>query len=417
MDFQDTPEEARFRQEARAWLEANAKRREAAAGLALFEEAGDTPELVKAAKAWQAKKADAGWAGITWPKEYGGRGGSAIEQVIWSQEESQFETPPNIFGIGIGMGGPTIISHGNEEQKKRYLPPMLRGDEIWCQLFSEPGAGSDLAGLRTRAVQEGDKWIVNGQKVWTSGAHYSQWGILVTRHDPNMDKHKGLTYFLVDMKTPGIEIRPIKQMTGGANFNEVFFKDVVIPDANRLGAVGEGWAVAITTLMNERMTIAGGMGMGGNAINEALVALAKEARIDGKSALEHADIRLRLADLLARNKAIEFVGYRLLTALSKGAMPGPEGSIAKLALGILLQEMGAFCMELQGLTGLVFGGEASVANALWQKIYLGSPAIRIAGGADEVQRNIIGERILGLPTEIRVDKGIPFSQIPTAPKA
>lgn len=426
MDFNDSPQEAEFRKEAHDWLSKNAKPRSDSGNMmSMFAESegGDSRgeaewEMVRQAQEWQKLKADAGWAGITWPKKFGGRGGNIMQQVIWGQEEAKFETPPNIFMIGIGMAGPTIQAHGTNEQKERYLKPMLRGEEVWCQLFSEPGAGSDLAGLRTKAVKDGNDWVVNGQKVWTSGAHYSQWGILVTRSDPTAHKHKGLTYFIVDMKSPGIEIRPIKQITGGANFNEVFFNDVRIPDENRLGAPGQGWSVAITTLMNERMSIGGGGGgLGGDmGLSEVLGAL-KTTYIDDKPAIEHEAVRQKLAEFMARFKGLELTGYRTLSALSQGAMPGPEGSIMKLAMGLLAQEMAALIMELQGAANVLTDKDETLMGAMWQQVYLGIPAIRIAGGTDEIQRNIIGERVLGLPPDVRLDKGVPFNEVPTGPKA
>ena len=426
MDFNDSPQEAEFRKEAHDWLSKHAKPRSDSGNMmSMFAESegGDSRgeaewEMVRRAQEWQKLKADAGWAGITWPKKFGGRGGNIMQQVIWGQEEAKFETPPNIFMIGIGMAGPTIQAHGTNEQKERYLKPMLRGEEVWCQLFSEPGAGSDLAGLRTRAVKDGDDWVVNGQKVWTSGAHYSKWGILVTRSDPTAPKHKGLTYFIVDMESPGIEIRPIKQITGGANFNEVFFNDVRIPDENRLGAPGQGWSVAITTLMNERMSIGGGGGgLGGDmGLSEVLGAL-KTTYIDGKPAIEHEAVRQKLAEFMARFKGLELTGYRTLSALSQGAMPGPEGSIMKLAMGLLAQEMAALIMELQGAANVLTDKDETLMGAMWQQVYLGIPAIRIAGGTDEIQRNIIGERVLGLPPDVRLDKGVPFNEVPTGPKA
>jgi len=424
MDFNDSPQEAAFRAEVREWLSKNAKPKSESGGMmSMFSETdGDSRgeaewEMVRESKAWQAKKADAGWACITWPKKFGGRGGNIMQQVIWSQEEASYETPANIFMIGIGMAGPTIVTHGNEEQKQRYLPLMLRGEEVWCQLFSEPGAGSDLAGLRTRSEKQGDEWVINGQKVWTSGAHYCKWGILVTRSDFTAPKHKGLTYFIVDMESPGIEIRPIKQMTGGANFNEVFFKDVRIPDKNRLGAVGNGWAVSITTLMNERMSIGGGAGMlGGDMGFGQMFKAFNTFYVDGRPALKHDGVRQKLAGFIARFKALELTGQRTLSALSQGAMPGPEGSIMKLEMGLLVQEMAAFIMEVQGASGVLTDSAETLMEGMWQQAYLGVPAIRIAGGADEVQRNIIGERVLGLPTDIRVDKGIPFNEVPTGAK-
>jgi acyl-CoA dehydrogenase len=409
MDFNDTPEEAAFRAEVRAWLDANAERLrpdEAAPGI---EERG-TAGGVKRAQEWQAKKADAGWACITWPAAYGGRGASRIQQVIWNQEESHYKTPPNIFAIGQGMLGPTIMAHGTDEQKQRYLRPMLRGEEIWCQLFSEPAAGSDLAGLRTTAVRDGDHWVINGQKIWTTGAHYCKWGMVVTRTDPSALKHKGITYFIVDMKAPGIEIRPIKQISGMSAFNEVFFTDVRIPDGNRIGAVNDGWRGALTTLMNERAAI--GAGAGGPDFDD-LVRLAKQSDWDGKPAFEDRAVRQRLARFYIRAKGLRYTAYRTQTALSRGATPGPESSIGKLVGAPLRQEMASFAMDLLGAAGVLMDGAIVPDDAVWQLSYLGSPGLRIAGGTDEILRNIIAERVLGLPPEIRVDKDVPFKNIPT----
>jgi alkylation response protein AidB-like acyl-CoA dehydrogenase len=410
MDFNDTPEEAAFRLEARTWLEANAelKSDNDKGGDALGERT--TPEMVKEAQAWQKQKADAGWACITWPVEYGGRGATAIQNVIWNQEESKFRTPPNVFGIGLGMCGPTVMTHGTAEQKAQWIPQLLSGEKIWCQLFSEPNAGSDLAGLRGSAVQEGDEWIVNGQKIWTTGAHFCDWGILVMRSDPTAAKHAGLTYFVVDMHSPGIEIRPITQINGGQGFNEVFFTDVRIPDANRISEVGNGWAVAITTLMNERASIGGGGGSGGVG---DLVRLAKETQLNGKSAIEDSSVRQQLADFYVRSKGLQFTGNRTLTALSQGKTPGPEASLGKLIGGVLMQRMADFGMELGGASGSWGAGPAGE----WQELYLGIPGLRIAGGTDEVLRNIIAERVLQLPPEVRLDKGVAFKDVPTGPPA
>ena len=409
MDFNDTPEEAAFRAEVRAWLDANAQRLrpdEAAPGM---EERG-TPGGVKRAQEWQAKKADAGWACMTWPVQYGGRGASRIQQVIWNQEESHYKTPPSIFAIGQGMLGPTIMAHGTDEQKQRYLRPMLRGEEIWCQLFSEPAAGSDLAGLRTTAVRDGDHWVINGQKIWTTGAHYCKWGMVVTRTDPSAPKHKGITYFIVDMKAPGIEIRPIKQISGMSAFNEVFFTDVRVPDSNRIGAVNDGWRGALTTLMNERAAIGGGAG---GPDFEDLVRVAKQSDWDGRPAFEDRAVRQRLARFYIRAKGLQYTAYRTQTALSRGATPGPESSIGKLVGAPLRQEMASFAMDLLGPAGALMEGDIVPDDAVWQLSYLGSPGLRIAGGTDEILRNIIAERVLGLPPEIRVDKDVPFKNIPT----
>jgi len=411
MDFDDTPEEAAFRAEAASWLEKHAElRKPGEKSVGALER--DDPETIAAAKAWQAKKADAGWACITWPKEFGGRGGTSIQSVIWGQEEGRFAVAPNLFMIGLGMAGPTLMAHGTSEQQQRWLPKMIRGEEIWCQLFSEPAAGSDLANLRTSAVRDGDDWIVNGQKIWTSGAHYCDWGILVTRSDPLVPKHAGLTYFVVDMRATGVECRPIKQISGGANFNEVFFKDVRIPDDQRVSEVGNGWAVAITTLMNERSTIGGG-GVGGGVGFRDLLDLARSVEIDGRLAIEDGAIQEKLADYYVRQKGLQFTSYRALTALSRGETPGPGGSIGKLVAAKMRQDMASLAMELQGAAGGLLDEKLTADEGAWQQAYLWAPGMRIAGGTDEIMRNIIAERVLRLPPEPRIDKDVPFKEIPT----
>jgi alkylation response protein AidB-like acyl-CoA dehydrogenase len=413
MDFNDTPEEAAFRAQVRAWLDANAERLkpgERNPGL----EGRTEPGAIKRAQEWQAKKADAGWACITWPKEYGGRGATAIQSVIWNQEEARYKTPPNVFGIGQGMLGPTIMVHGTEEQKQRYIRPMLRGEEIWCQLFSEPSAGSDLAGLRTSAVRDGDDWVINGQKIWTTGAQYCKWGMIVTRTDPNAEKHRGITSFIIDMQSPGIEIRPIKQINGMSAFNEVFFADVRVPDKNRVGAVNDGWRGALTTLMNERHSIAGG-GAGGPDFRD-LVQLARTTNLHGRPAFEDSAVRQQLARFYIRGKGLQYTAYRTQTALSRGQTPGPESSIGKLVGAPLRQEMASFAVELQGAAGALIDRAAAPEEGVWQQMYLGTPGLRLAGGTDEILRNIIAERVLGLPPEVRVDKGLAFKDVPTGPK-
>ncbi|MCG8590180.1 MAG: acyl-CoA dehydrogenase family protein [Proteobacteria bacterium] len=412
MDFNDTPEEAQFRAEVRAWLDANATKKDpkARSGDMLGERVTD--DGLAASKAWQKKKADAGWACLRWPVEYGGRGATPIQQVIWNQEESKYQTPPNIFSIGLGMCGPTILTHGTDAQKKQWIPDMITGQQVWCQLFSEPSAGSDLAGLRTSAVRDGDDWVVNGQKIWTTGAQFSDWGILVTRHDPTASKHAGLTYFVVDMHSPGIEVRPITQINGGRGFNEVFFTDVRIPDANRLGEVGDGWRVAITTLMNERASIGGG---GGTGIIGDLFGLARTTEVNGRPAIEDSAVRQRLADFYVRGRGLQNTSNRTLSALSQGKTPGPEASLGKLVGGWLTQEMAAYGMELAGMSGSLMEDDLAPANHVFPDAYLGIPGLRIAGGTDEVLRNIISERVLGLPPEVRMDKGVAFKDVPTGP--
>ncbi len=411
MDFNDTPEEAAFRAEARAWLDANAELRNPDDPPAdvLGERAGS--ELIQAAQAWQKKKAEAGWACLTWPKEYGGRGATAIQSVIWNQEEQRYRTPPNIFGIGLGMCGPTILTHGTEAQKERWIPQLLNGEKIWCQLFSEPAAGSDLAGLRSTAVREGDEWVVNGQKIWTTGAHFCDWGILVVRSDPNAAKHAGLTYFVVDMKAPGVEVRPITQINGGQGFNEVFFTDVRIPDDQRLDEIGNGWRVALTTLMNERASIGGG---GGGSVTD-LIRTVKSLELDGRPAIEDSSVRQQLARFYTRSKGVKMTGNRTLSALSQGKTPGPESSLGKLVGAKNAQDMARFAMELQGAAGMTLDPEETPGGGDWQGRYLGIPGLRIAGGTDEILRNIISERVLGLPPEARADKGVAFKDIPTGP--
>jgi alkylation response protein AidB-like acyl-CoA dehydrogenase len=406
MDFNDTPEEAAFREAAHAWLGAHARGRLGPGETKPLPEARD-PEEVKRAQAWQAKKADAGWACITWPVEYGGRAATPIQNVIWNQEEARYRTPPNIFTIGQGMLGPTIMAHGTEPQKSRYLKPLLRGDEIWCQLFSEPGAGSDLAALRTTAVRDGDDWVLNGQKIWTSGAHYCDFGMIVTRTDPAAPKHAGITYFIVDMKAPGVTIRAIQQMNGAAVFNEVFFNDVRVPDTGRVGEVNDGWRGAITTLMNERAALGGGAA-GGPGYRH-LLQLARDLEIEGGRAIDDPAVRQRLADFYVRQKGLEYTRYRTLTALSRGTTPGPENSMGKLVAARLRQEMSGFALDLQGAAGLTSGP--------WQRQYLSAPGGRLAGGTDEILRNIIAERILRLPPEVRVDKEVPFQDVPSGPKS
>ncbi len=409
MDFNDTPAEAAFRTEARSWLEKNAKPRSSMTPTISGEDL--TLDIVKQSQAWQKKKAESGWACITWPKEYGGRSATPIQNAIWGQEQSKFETPPDVFSIGIGMCGPTILTHGTPEQKTRWIPKLLSGEDIWCQLFSEPSAGSDLAGLRSSAVKQGNDWVVNGQKIWTSGAQICEWGILVVRTDATVAKHAGLTFFVVNMHSPGIEIRPITQINRGQGFNEVFFTDVRIPDDHRISAVGNGWAVSITTLMNERMSIGSGMGVG--AI-EDLVGFASSIEIDGRPAIEDRQVRERIAEYIVKARALKYTSLRTLSALSQGKTPGPEASMGKLVGALLQQHAASFAMEIAGASSALLD-ESTPAAAAWQERYLSLPGLRIAGGTDEVLRNIIAERVLGLPPDARADKGISFKDIPTGP--
>jgi alkylation response protein AidB-like acyl-CoA dehydrogenase len=402
MDFEDSAAEAQFRTEARSWLKANVPSRKDLEGL----------DAMARAKRWQKTKADAGWACIRWPAEYGGRDANAIQQVILNQEEAKVDSPETgVFSIGQGMAAPTLMTWANEDDKRRFLPRLASGEDIWCQLFSEPAGGSDLAALRTKAEKDGDEWVINGQKIWTSGAHYSDWGILVVRTDPTVAKHKGLTYFYVDMKSPGIEIKPIRQLSGDANFNEVYFTDVRIPDSQRLGEIGQGWQVSLTTLMNERASI----GAGGGGVNfNALAELAETVHIGDDLAIEDSAVRSKLASWYVQEAGLKYTAYRTLSALSRGAIPGPENSIGKLVGAVKSQDMASFAMDLLEQEGIVrdkaFDDQF---GALFQDTYMAIPGLRIAGGTDEIMANIIAERVLGLPQEPRMDKGIPFNEVPT----
>jgi alkylation response protein AidB-like acyl-CoA dehydrogenase len=404
MDFEETPEEQAFRAEVRAWLEARAKRRQAGTDPEHFYSSSDTSKEADAAhvaacKVWQRTLFEAGWAGIAWPKEFGGRGGAGWQQRIFNEEQSRFDVAAGVFAVGIAMAGPTIIAWGTEEQQQRFLAPMLSGDHVWCQLFSEPGAGSDLAGLRTRAMPDGDQWILNGQKVWTSGAHHSDWGLLLARTELDAPKHKGITAFLLDMHTPGIEVRPLRQINGMAHFNEVFFTDVAIPDACRLGPVNEGWRVAQTMLSNERAMI----GSGGRVRWGDIVTLAQRSGVNADPVL-----RQQLAHSYTRLQLIKWLGWRARSRKDQGL--GPEASVLKLAASRRQELDGSLVVALQGAAGMLYDGDAP-ANGYWQQQFLMQWSSRIGGGTEQIQRNVIGERVLGLPGEPRVDKDVAFRDL------
>ncbi len=414
MNFDDTPQEAAFRAEARAWIQAHAPKHlhDQLAQAGYGQRALQHGDVLAESKAWQKKKRDAGWACLHWPKEFGGRGASPIERVIWQQEEGVYGKLAGMFIIGQGMIAPTLMAFAAEQHKQRYLPPLASGEEVWCQLFSEPVAGSDLAGLRTKAERrsgpDGDDWLVNGQKIWTSGAQHSDYGMILTRTDPNVVKHDGLTMFFFDMKSPGVEVRPIKQVNGQSDFNEVFFTDLRIPDHQRLGDVGKGWKVSLTTLMNERLSIGAGMPTG----FPELLDFCCEFDTGHGLAVDDPAVRSQLAQWAVRTSGLKYTAYRSISALSRGEIPGPENSIGKLVAGSMLQEIAAFAMDLQGASGVLAGAAQTSAAARFQAMLLRSPATRIEGGTDEILRNIIAERVLGLPADMRADRGMPFNQIP-----
>ncbi len=407
MDFNDSLEEAEFRARTREFLDRTVPRRKPGE-VAGYRRGQDTPDAIASARAYQRAKYDAGFAGISWPKEWGGQGGTQIQQVIFNQEEAQYKTLAGIFTIGLGMCLPTICTWGTPEQRDRYAPAALKADELWCQLFSEPAGGSDLGALRTRAVKDGDDWVINGQKIWTSGAHYCDWGIIVTRTNPDVPKHEGLTFFFLDMRTPGVEIRPIKQMSGSSHFNEVYFNDVRIPDSQRLGPVGAGWRVAITTLMNERY--AAGENPGPDF--EELLEVARAVELEDGPAIDNPAVKERLAEFYVRSQGLRFTKFRAMTSLSRGQTPGPESSIGKLVSASKLQDIAAYGLDLLGASGAEMGPQMPL-QGLFEEALLYAPAMRIAGGTDEILRNIIAERVLGLPADMRADKGMPFRDVPT----
>jgi alkylation response protein AidB-like acyl-CoA dehydrogenase len=404
MNFDDTPQEAEFRATARAWINQNAPKQHAES---LARKSLTGADFLKAAKGWQKKKSDGGWACMNWPRDYGGRDASPIERVIWQQEEGDFIKLSQPFNIGIGMCGPTVMAFASETHKRERLPKLASGDEIWCQLFSEPAGGSDLAGLRTRAERDGNDWIINGQKIWTSGAHYSDYGLLITRTDPNVPKHQGLTMFFLDMKSPGVEVKPIKQASGESEFNEVYFTNVRIPDSQRLGGVGDGWNVSLTTLMNERMSIGARVATG----FPEMFNFCSNLMLDDGPAIDDPAVRSKLAAWAVRTSGLKYTSYRTMSAMSKGERPGPENSIGKLVAGSTLQEIAMLALELQGAAGVVTDPKTAEAAGEFQAMLLRSPSARIAGGTDEILRNIIAERVLGLPGDIRVDKNVPFNKI------
>jgi alkylation response protein AidB-like acyl-CoA dehydrogenase len=393
VDFEDSPEEAAFRASAYSFLSAHASPVSATdlPPVGLTEAHSEEEQRhVRESKEWQATLYDNGWAGITWPKEYGGRGGTPIQSVIFSQEEAKFAVPGSIFAQGIGMAGPSLMAHGSSYLKDRFLQPMLRGDDVWCQLFSEPGSGSDLASLSTRAVPSasGDSWVINGQKVWTSSAHFSDWGILLARSGPQESRHRGITYFLVDMKSPGIEVRPLEQMNKASHFCEVFLNDVVIPDEQRVGQVDGGWAVAMTTLTSERTLISN---IGGDRFGRFLsVARSRGRTVDPA-------VRSALVDAYIGFELVKYLGWRQITALSQGRPAGPESSVAKLGLSRLMESTGELAMSILGAGAMV--ESTDVHERYLEDLFIGQFSSRFGGGTEQIQRNIIGERLLGLPRE------------------
>ena len=397
MDLNDSPEQAAYREQVRGWILEHKSQAPVLSGDGAL---SDPDEILAARRAWQGKLAEAGLAGVTWPTEFGGRSLGPIEQVIIGQEMRAERVPGILDIIGVGMLGPTIIAHGTEDQKRRYLGPMLHGDEIWCQMFSEPAAGSDLAAVQTRAKQADDgSWTLNGQKVWTTNAQFSAYGLLLARTNPELPKHKGMSMFIVPMDAPGVTVRGLRQISGEAEFNEVFFDDVRLDADAVVGPVDGGWGVGLTTLMFERLTIGlGSEGFGYNGERFA-GALAADPAAAGDS-----DVRHQLGELGAELEAIRWTGFRSISALQSGQIPGPEFGLAKVTTVNCAVKAGDLIAD-------VLGPEALGDDNEWSYMISFLPGLKSAGGTEEILRNTIGERVLGLPPEPRLDKGIPFSEL------
>jgi alkylation response protein AidB-like acyl-CoA dehydrogenase len=396
MDLRLTPEQQSFREEVRAWLAANMPREWSSRLVA----SSDVPraESYDLLRRWQRRLFDAGFVGLTWPKEYGGRGLTFLEEMILQEEMGLAKAPPILNILGVGMAGPTIIAYGTEAQKQRYLARILSGEEIWCQGYSEPNAGSDLAALQTRAVRDGEHYVINGQKVWTSLAHVADWMMLLARTDPAAPKHKGITYFLLDMHLPGVSVKPLRQLTGDAEFNEVFFDNVRVHESQVLGGVDNGWAVGLTTLMYERLALGFGLQVRLQIALDGLIELARRRERHGTRPARDPLVRQKIAQLWIDAASLKYAGARTITRLLRGETPGPEASTGKMIWVAAHQRLQELALEIQGpYAQLARGSDWAVEEGLWQYTFLRSRANSIEGGTTEIQRNIIGERVLGLP--------------------
>ncbi len=392
MDFNFDPEDEEFRRELRAWLGKNKPEGRITEAETI---GGDDDDAVwNRNLGWYRKLASGGWTGIEWPKEHGGRSAGILQSIVYHQELGRSRAPLPYLGSGLGLIGPTLMHWGSEEQKQRYLPKILSGDEIWCQGYSEPNAGSDLASLQTRAIEDGDDFIVNGQKIWTSSAQRADWIFLLVRTDPEAPKHRGISYLLVDMRSQGVLVRPLVQMTGAKGFNEVFFEDVRVPKSNLVGEKNQGWQVAITTLMYERNGAGGGAG---GQIRD-LVKLAKSVKRGGKTAWDDKEVRQKIVQFISESTALRYTGYRQLTRRLKGLPPGPEGSMMKLCGSELNLRIQMFAMELLGpYSQIEHKAPHAVDQGKWLFRMLAARGMTIAAGTNQIQHNIIGERVLGLP--------------------
>ena len=396
MDFTLTPDQEAFREQVRSWLKTNIpadwhQRVGASSDV-------PRPEGYAFLRTWQRKLYDAGFIGLTWPRDAGGQGLTFVEELILHEEMALQKAPPILNILGVGMAGPTIVAYGTDEQKQRYPAKILSCEEIWCQGYSEPNSGSDLAALETRAEKVGEHYVVNGQKVWTSIAHQADWMMLLARTDPRAERHKGITYFLLDMHSPGVTVKPLRQITGDSEFNEVYFDNVKVPEANILGGLNNGWAVGMTTLMYERLALGFGLQVRLRIALDGLVDLAKRTRKNGAPATEDPTVRQKIAQMWIDTEVFKYTGARAITKLLKGELPGPEASAGKMMWTEGHQRLQELAMELQGPYGLLArGSQWAVDGGLWQYSFLRSRANSIEGGTTEIQKNIIGERVLGLP--------------------
>jgi alkylation response protein AidB-like acyl-CoA dehydrogenase len=391
-----------YREAARSWLAAHAPRFSGAVrhGLSMDDD-------VVLGRAWQALKAEHGYGAITLPAQYGGAGGTELQKIIFAEEELRYDLPVVYYSISLSNPVPIFLRYAPEAFKKQLAPRAIRGEDIWCQLFSEPSAGSDLAALRLRAERHDNGWLLNGQKLWTSWAQLAEWGVIVTRSDPSVAKHAGLTYFFLNMKTPGIRIRPIRRLVGHPDLNEVYFDNVFVPDEQRLGDVGGGFKVAVETLMIERYGITDETASSPSL--EAFVELARRSNINGKPAIADGQIRAAIANAFVERQGLRSIHKRAMSAIAAGREPGPEGAIRKLLIGRTRQNLGALALDLMGADGVYLHADGQPSTD-YAHAWL-DPSVRIAGGTDEVLLNTLAERVLGLPQDPRPDKGIPFNQL------
>jgi acyl-CoA dehydrogenase len=406
MDFRDTAEDSAFRSEARAWLE------QMAVNFDLDMHPGAPVEAqLRLGRALQSEKAKAGYAKPHWPHGLGGRDATPVQTVIFAEEEQRYNFPNKFFSISLGMPIPIMRRYASETDQERFLGPALRGEEIWCQLFSEPAAGSDLGGVRLRAERDGSDWILNGQKTWTSWAHIADFGTLLARSDSSLPKHAGLTFFYIDMKTPGISVRQIHQVSGGREFCDVYFTDVRIPDSCRLGEENGGWRVTLDTLMEERFSLCDPT-HGAPPLTVAMKYLRDDVRCQGATGLEDSALREQFAQWYCLEQGLRNIYARMLTALSRGSVPGPEAALTKLVLASKLQSYGAAIIDASGPAGVVRGDrDTRISASHFSDAWLEAAGLRIAGGTDEILRNTLAERVLRLPPDIRLDKNVAFRDL------